>query len=109
MKHITDSSLLETKKRHHITTTKSILYFHRINVFGFLSLNTSSIPGNAGLRDQVTLLRWVQRNARAFGGNPHDVTIGGHSAGSSNAHLLALSKATRGLFKRSELFLKFVD
>ncbi|KAF9412398.1 hypothetical protein HW555_009067 [Spodoptera exigua] len=61
-----------------------------INVFGFLSLNTPKIPGNAGLRDQVTLLRWVQRNARAFGGDPSDVTLAGQSAGASCAHLLSL-------------------
>lgn len=74
----------------------------RLNVFGFLSLNSTSIPGNNGLRDMVTLLRWVQRNARAFGGNPEDVTIMGQSAGATSAHLLTMSEAARGLFKRYE-------
>ncbi|XP_075982676.1 juvenile hormone esterase-like [Anticarsia gemmatalis] len=77
-----------------------ITFNYRIGVFGFLSLSNPKIPDNAGLRDMVTLLRWVQRNARAFGGNPRDVTIGGQSAGASCAHLLALSNATKGLFKR---------
>ncbi|XP_035449629.2 juvenile hormone esterase-like isoform X3 [Spodoptera frugiperda] len=77
-----------------------ITFNYRINVFGFLSLNTPKIPGNAGLRDQVTLLRWVQRNARAFGGDPTDVTLAGQSAGAACAHLLSLSNATKGLFKR---------
>ena len=81
-------------------------HFSRLNVFGFLSLNTPKIPGNAGLRDQVTLLNWVQRNARAFGGNPEDVTLAGQSAGAAAAHLLTLSKATegKGLFKRYVYF-----
>lgn len=74
--------------------------FTRINVFGFLSLNTSEIPGNAGMRDMITFLHWVQRNARHFGGDPDDVTLMGHSSGSTNAHLLSLSKAAGGLFKR---------
>ncbi|KAJ8714297.1 hypothetical protein PYW08_007917 [Mythimna loreyi] len=77
-----------------------ITFNYRLNVFGFLSLNNPKIPGNAGLRDQVTLLRWVQRNARAFGGDPGDVTIAGQSAGATIAHLLALSNVTKGLFKR---------
>lgn len=71
-----------------------------MNVFGFLSLNTSEVPGNQGLRDQVSLLRWVQRNARAFGGDPDNVTLMGQSAGATSAHLLTLSEATKGLYKR---------
>ncbi|CAH0594442.1 unnamed protein product [Chrysodeixis includens] len=80
-----------------------ITFNYRLNVFGFLSLNTTQIPGNAGLRDMVTLLRWVRRNAEAFGGDPDNVTIAGQSAGSVATHLLALSKATKGLFKRAIL------
>ncbi|XP_026743329.1 juvenile hormone esterase-like [Trichoplusia ni] len=77
-----------------------ITFNYRINVFGFLSLNNPKIPGNNGLRDQVTLLRWVQRNAEAFGGDPDDVTLGGQSAGAACAHILSLSNAAKGLFKR---------
>nr|UTQ10528.1 juvenile hormone esterase [Antheraea pernyi] len=80
-----------------------ITFNYRLNVLGFLSLNSTSIPGNNGLRDMVTLLRWVQRNARAFGGNPDDVTIMGQSAGASSAHMLTMSEAARGLFKRAIL------
>ncbi|KAJ8714295.1 hypothetical protein PYW08_007915 [Mythimna loreyi] len=76
-----------------------ITFNYRLNVFGFLSMNTEQIPGNAGLRDQVTLLNWVQRNAKYFGGDPDKVTIAGQSAGAVSAHLLTLSRATQGLFK----------
>ncbi|XP_063367447.1 juvenile hormone esterase-like isoform X2 [Cydia amplana] len=78
-----------------------ITFNYRIGAFGFLSLNSTSVPGNAGLRDMVTLLQWVQRNAEAFGGNPHDVTLAGQSAGAAAVHLLSLSQATKGLFKRA--------
>ncbi|KAM3959348.1 juvenile hormone esterase 1 [Aphomia sociella] len=77
-----------------------ITFNYRLNVFGFLSLNTTSIPGNNGLRDMVTLLHWVQKNVRSFGGNPNDVTLAGQSAGAASAHLLSLSDVTKGLFKR---------
>ncbi|KAI8424693.1 hypothetical protein MSG28_006648 [Choristoneura fumiferana] len=80
-----------------------ITFNYRLGPFGFLSLNSSSVPGNAGLRDMVTLLRWVCRNARAFGGDPGDVTLAGQSAGAASAHILSLSEAARGLFKRAIL------
>ncbi|KOB74303.1 Juvenile hormone esterase-related protein [Operophtera brumata] len=82
-----------------------ITFNYRVNVFGFLSLKTKEIPGNQGLRDMVTLLRWVQRNARAFGGDPSNVTLMGYSSGATSAHILSLSKVTKGLFK-SGMFLR---
>ncbi|XP_063831173.1 juvenile hormone esterase-like [Ostrinia nubilalis] len=80
-----------------------ITFNYRLDFLGFLSLNTSKIPGNNGLRDMVTLLRWVQANAAYFGGNPADVTLAGLSAGSGSVHLLTLSPAAVGLFNRAFL------
>lgn len=80
-----------------------ITFNYRLNFFGFFSLDTPKVPGNNGLRDMVTLLRWVKRNARAFGGNPDNVTLAGQSAGAAAAHLLTLSKATEGLVSRAIL------
>ena len=77
----------------------------RLNVFGYLSLNSSAVPGNNGLRDIITLLKWVRRNAQAFGGDPDDVTLAGQSCGSAAAHLVSLSKVSVGLFKRYGLTL----
>ncbi|KAJ8723600.1 hypothetical protein PYW07_007580 [Mythimna separata] len=77
-----------------------ITFNYRLNVFGYLSLNCSAVPGNNGLRDALTLLRWVQRNARAFGGDPDNVTLAGQSCGSVAAHLVSLSEASVGLMKR---------
>nr|ADU25006.1 juvenile hormone esterase related protein transcript variant 2 [Sesamia nonagrioides] len=77
-----------------------ITFNYRINVFGYLSLNSTSVPGNNGLWDAITLLKWVQRNARAFGGDPETVTLAGQSCGSVAAHLVSLSKAFVGLLKR---------
>ncbi|KAF4448286.1 hypothetical protein F53441_8320 [Fusarium austroafricanum] len=55
---------------------------YRTNVFGFP--NSPDIPAsevNLGLYDQQLAIEWVQRNARAFGGDPGKVTIWGESAG----------------------------
>ncbi|KAL4720272.1 hypothetical protein ACJJTC_002866 [Scirpophaga incertulas] len=79
-----------------------VTFNYRLNVFGFLSLDTPRVPGNAGLRDIVTLLRWVRANAAEFGGDAAQVTLAGHSAGSAATHLLTLSPAAN-LFQRAIL------
>nr|CAD7445445.1 unnamed protein product [Timema bartmani] len=52
---------------------------YRLNVYGFLSLEGTNAPGNAGLKDQTLALKWVQANIAKFGGDPDNVTIVGES------------------------------
>ncbi|XP_063834763.1 esterase FE4-like [Ostrinia nubilalis] len=78
----------------------SVTFNYRLGIPGFLCLGTNDIPGNAGMKDQVALLRWVKKNIASFGGNPDDVTIAGYSAGSSSVDLLMLSPLTKGLFNK---------
>ncbi|XP_044740780.1 juvenile hormone esterase-like [Chrysoperla carnea] len=75
---------------------------YRLNVLGFLSLtdDEGGVSGNAGLKDQVMALKWVQKNIENFGGDPNRVTIFGQSAGGASTHLLNLSPMTKGLFHR---------
>ncbi|CAG9782836.1 unnamed protein product [Diatraea saccharalis] len=73
---------------------------YRLGVHGFLCLGTKEAPGNAGMKDQLALLRWVHDNIAAFGGNADDVTIMGCSAGGASVDLLRLASVTEGLFKK---------
>ncbi|XP_061382512.1 esterase FE4-like [Danaus plexippus] len=77
-----------------------VTFNYRLGALGMLCLGTEDVPGNAGLKDQVALLRWVQKNIAAFGGNPRDVTIGGCSAGGVSVDILSISKITKGLFNK---------
>ena len=60
---------------------------YRLASFGFLGNAEVRDDGtaNAGLLDQRAALQWVQRNIRAFGGDPSKVTIIGGSASNQRA------------------------
>lgn len=76
-----------------------VTFNYRIGTLGFLCLGTEEVPGNAGMKDQVAALRWVQRNIRNFGGDPNQVTIHGSSAGGASIDLQVLSPMSNGLFR----------
>jgi len=58
-------------------------------------------PGNAGLYDALTVLKWVQKYIKFFGGDPNLVTLAGQSSGSASVTHLLLSPLSRGLFHRA--------
>ncbi|XP_015838352.2 esterase B1 isoform X1 [Tribolium castaneum] len=76
---------------------------YRLGILGFLCLEDPSlgVPGNAGMKDMVLALKWVQRNIAHFKGDPKNVTIFGESAGSAAVNYLCLSPLSKGLFHKA--------
>ena len=78
---------------------------YRLNVFGFFAhpeLTKESAhhaSGNYGFLDQIAALQWVQRNIRAFGGDPGKLTIFGQSGGAHAVNSLTASPLSKGLFR----------
>ena len=79
---------------------------YRIGIMGFVDFShvkggeEYQESGNLGLLDQVSALRWVQRNIAAFGGDTENITIFGESAGGSSVSFLPLIDSAKGLFHR---------
>nr|NP_001165390.1 carboxyl/cholinesterase 2 precursor [Bombyx mori]BAI66478.1 carboxyl/cholinesterase 2 [Bombyx mori] len=74
---------------------------YRLGDLGFLTLDTEEVPGNAGLKDQVLALKWVNENIAHFGGDPKLITIIGQSAGAASVLYHLGSSLTKGLFNRA--------
>ncbi|MEZ6031249.1 MAG: carboxylesterase family protein [Hyphomonadaceae bacterium] len=79
---------------------------HRLNVFGFLGLDSAGVPGfegsaNAGMLDIVAALEWVRDNIAQFGGDPGNVTIFGQSGGGAKVSTLLAMPAAEGLFHKA--------
>jgi para-nitrobenzyl esterase len=80
---------------------------YRLGPFGFLrgkelggGLDST---GNEGMLDVVAALEWVRDEIAAFGGDPHNVTVFGESAGSVNIACLLTMPRARGLFHKAVL------
>jgi len=75
---------------------------YRLGALGFLA-HPDAPDGaiNFGVMDQQAALEWVRDNVAAFGGDPDNVTIAGHSSGGYSvcAHLAA--DASAGLFHKA--------
>ncbi|KAJ8732333.1 hypothetical protein PYW08_015063 [Mythimna loreyi] len=74
---------------------------YRLEVLGFLCLDTPEVPGNAGMKDQVLALRWVKENISTFGGDPDNITIFGESAGAASVTYHMVSPMSQGLFNKA--------
>lgn len=84
-----------------------VSFNYRIGRFGFFAHpaltkeSKDDLLGDYGYMDQIAAMKWVQRNIRTFGGDPHQVTVFGESAGGGSVHMLMTSALSIGLFQRA--------
>jgi len=79
---------------------------HRLGILGYLDLE--AVAGEewagsevAGVLDLRLALEWVRENISAFGGDPANVTIVGHSGGGAKVSTLLAMPGARGFFQRA--------
>ncbi|KAH7094868.1 Alpha/Beta hydrolase protein [Paraphoma chrysanthemicola] len=78
-----------------------VQFSYRVGLYGFLSSAEVRAGGgdvNAGLRDQIKVLEWVQKHISKFGGNPNQVVLDGVSAGGSSVSLMLAANTGKKLF-----------
>jgi para-nitrobenzyl esterase len=73
----------------------------RLGFFGFFGHPDLPDSGAYGIEDQQAALRWVRRNAAAFGGDPRNVTVFGESGGAFDVCAHVTSPLSRGLFQKA--------
>ena len=65
---------------------------------GFLSTADDVCPGNFGIQDQISALKWVSTNINNFGGNSNNITVFGHDAGAISISILVTCAQSWGLY-----------
>ena len=82
-----------------------VTFNYRVGFLGFLAnpaLDAEGHPfANYGILDQQLVLKWVQKNIAAFGGDPTRVALGGQSSGSYDSASNVVSPLAAGLFNRA--------
>lgn len=79
---------------------------YRLGIFGFFAHpalareSAHDSAGNYALMDQILALQWVRANIARFGGDPHNITVFGQSAGATDIGLLMASRA-KDLFQKA--------
>ena len=83
-----------------------VSFNYRLGNFGFFAFpgltraDKGQMVADYAFMDQLAALKWVQKNIRAFGGNPHNVTVFGESAGGMSVNNLLITPLAKGLFER---------
>lgn len=62
----------------------------RLSLFGFLCMGVEEAPGNAGIKDIIQGLQWINRNIVAFGGNPSNVMLMGHGSAAALVDIVTM-------------------
>lgn len=75
-----------------------VTFNYRLAFFGFTSVGSKEAVGNAGLKDQALVLKWVSDHIHHFGGDSRCVTLMGDSAGKCY-HLMFSSPKIKNLLQ----------
>lgn len=77
---------------------------HRLNILGHLNLadygEEFSNSVNVGIADLVGALKWIHENIAAFGGDPENVTLCGHSGGGGKVQCMYQLEEAATYFQR---------
>ncbi|KAG8174305.1 hypothetical protein JTE90_006174 [Oedothorax gibbosus] len=76
---------------------------YRLGALGFLSSGTEDAPGNAGLHDILTAMKWVHSNIASFGGDPDNIALFGQGAGAIAASLFLTVPSSLKFFNKMVL------
>jgi len=96
-----DGRILASKGVVLVTINYRLGYLGRFAHPAMTRLQSSEPLVNYGLFDQIAALEWVHRNIAAFGGDPGNVTIFGHSAGGVSVNFLMTTPQSKGLFQKA--------
>mmetsp|Transcript_100611 Transcript_100611/g.285056 ORF Transcript_100611/g.285056 Transcript_100611/m.285056 type:complete len:613 (+) Transcript_100611:84-1922(+) len=90
--------------------TIMINFDFRLGIMGCIhGREEDGTPPNLWLHDQQQALRWVQRNIRAFGGDPTRVALQSESEGGTMVLTHLISPASAGLFSRAVMHSPVAD
>lgn len=84
-----------------------VTFNYRVGVLGYMAHpqlskeSPNNTSGNYALLDQEAVLKWVQKNIAAFGGDPAHVTIFGESAGAANIISQLAIPQSKGLYSQA--------
>lgn len=89
-----------------LATSMDVVYVSvnfRLGALGYLDLRSlgGESAANPALLDQLLALDWVHDNIDSFGGDPHNVTIMGESAGGASVIALMCVPSAFGLYHRA--------
>lgn len=88
----------------HLVAAGHVVYMamnYRLGILGFMANSgLGRHAGDYGLQDQQAALRWATHNIARFGGDPHNITILGDSAGGASVCAQVASPTAHGLFQK---------